>query len=131
MHFRHLILTTTLMMASAAALACDDGQCPYNKKNQWSELLKLEGDKAEQLNELQSQYISEHKALKNEHGAAKNALHQQYQLRLSNILEADEQRLLEQTIHPSGKAHHNHNHSNNADKSGYHAKQCPEHSKTH
>ena len=103
MPIRTFIFCLSLIYVSGA-WACEDGQCPHNKKPQWSTSLGLQGVKAKQLDDLQQQFKAEHVALEKQQHDEQAAMHEQHQQRLSELL-TDEQL---QTVAALAHAHKHH-----------------------
>lgn len=89
-------VATALMLSASMALACPgkegdckDGQCKH-KKNDLAKMLNIDGERADQLREVQKKHKAEVKAQRAENHAAMAALRENHKSELSTILTADE-----------------------------------------
>lgn len=126
--------TVCLLLASPAAFSCPDkeghhqcdhdqkhaGQCPDKQHHNWAAQLHLEGDKADQVNALQTQFREQRHALMADHHDQLAKLKAAQKAALTDILSEAELAQWE-----TSQPHHSQHHKPSADG----AKQCPEHDK--
>jgi hypothetical protein len=107
-------MATALMLSASLAMACPgkegdckDGQCKL-KKNDIATILKLEGDRAEQLRAMQKKHHAELKALKEENHASMATVRENHKLELSSLLSEDEMQKVEAVMAERHKHHGDH-----------------------
>jgi len=123
-------LFAALLIASPLALACSGGKsqhkaspcaeglCPHAKTS-WSTTLKLDGDKAKQVDALQKSFAEKRTALKEQHKQAWKTLKEEKTQALSGVLSKDE--LAKLKAHKHAKCNHH--------KKKAHGKKCDGHKK--
>ncbi len=109
--FAALLIASPLALACSGeksqhkhkATPCAEGLCPHAKTS-WSATLKLDGDKAKQIDALQESYAKKRAALKEQHQQAWKTLKEEKRKTLSNVLSKDE--LAQLTSHKNSKCNH-------------------------
>ena len=112
MFVKTLGVATALMLSASLAMACPgkegkckDGQCKL-KKNDIATILKLEGERAEQVRAVQSKHKAEIKALREGQKAKVAALRENHKGELSALLSAEELAKVEAVMAERHKHHH-------------------------
>lgn len=98
---------------------CEGRECPHRMANKsWSKALKLEGEKAAQVDALQKQFRKEKRQLQTEQRARMKALRERHHSELDEHLDDEQLAQLRSLMHHDNKPHR---------KGKHHGKQCPHH----
>ena len=109
-------VATALMLSASMALACPgkdggckDGQCKY-KKNDIAAMLELDGERADQVRDVQQKHKAEVKAQRAENRAAMSALRENHKSELRGLLTPEELEKVEAAMAAKRSAYHKAHH---------------------